>query len=80
MTADSHRVVTTAVDETRGVATANRRHPLQITRKHTVTLVEMTSCVESYRLFKLCSTMNDTEGISCSAAVKKYTSCAMDGC
>ena len=80
MTDDPHRVVTSIVDETRGVATANRRHPLQITRKHTATLVEMTSCVESYRLFKRCSTMNDTEGISCSAAVKKYMSCAMDVC
>mmetsp|Transcript_10794 Transcript_10794/g.16439 ORF Transcript_10794/g.16439 Transcript_10794/m.16439 type:complete len:114 (-) Transcript_10794:286-627(-) len=42
---------------------------------------DVISCVESYRLFKRCSTMNgDTEGFSCSAAVKMYMNCALDGC
>merc|ERR1712085_41123 len=39
------------------------------------------SCIESYRLFQRCSKMNaDTEGFSCSVAVKTYMSCALDGC
>mmetsp|Transcript_29833 Transcript_29833/g.54152 ORF Transcript_29833/g.54152 Transcript_29833/m.54152 type:complete len:83 (+) Transcript_29833:148-396(+) len=42
---------------------------------------DITPCIESYRLFKRCSTMNgDTEGFSCSAAIKSYMSCAFDEC
>jgi hypothetical protein len=80
MTVDYHRVVSSTVDEIRGVATAKYQNHLQVTEKKTVSHAEMTSCVESYRLFKRCSSMNDTEGISCSAVVKGYLRCALDGC
>lgn len=56
-------------------ATANSSH------HHAPESIMTPSCLESYRLFKRCSTMNaDTEGFSCSTAVKLYMSCAMDGC
>ena len=51
------------------------------TRNHHHDHTEISSCIESYKLFKRCATMNgDTEGFSCSAAVKTYMKCALDGC
>lgn len=42
---------------------------------------EVAACAMSYKLFKRCATHSgDTEGFSCSAAVKSYMRCALDGC
>mmetsp|Transcript_15346 Transcript_15346/g.33160 ORF Transcript_15346/g.33160 Transcript_15346/m.33160 type:complete len:97 (+) Transcript_15346:216-506(+) len=38
------------------------------------------TCQESYRLFKKCSQMRETEGFSCSEAVCEYMKCALNGC
>ncbi len=45
-------------------------------RPHT----ELSSCQESYRLFKRCSMAGAAEGYSCSDAVASYTRCAFDDC
>eukprot|EP00956_Cyclotella_meneghiniana_P001171 scaffold1327_cov65-Cyclotella_meneghiniana.AAC.10 len=39
-----------------------------------------TSCRESYRLFKQCSTAGEVEGFSSGNAVASYLRCAMNGC
>ena len=41
---------------------------------------ELSSCRESYVLFKRCSMAGSTEGYSCSDAVASYMRCAFDGC
>ena len=69
------RESTTLLHHHHATATANSSH------HHAPESIMTPSCLESYRLFKRCSTMNaDTEGFSCSTAVKLYMSCAMDGC
>ncbi|KAL7462208.1 hypothetical protein ACHAXS_002594 [Conticribra weissflogii] len=37
-------------------------------------------CLESYRLFKKCSSLGETETISCGAVVAEYMHCAMGRC
>jgi hypothetical protein len=41
---------------------------------------ELSSCRESYGLFKRCSMAGKTEGYSCSDAVASYMRCAFDDC
>ena len=41
---------------------------------------ELSSCRESYGLFKRCSMAGKTEGYSCSDAVATYMRCAFDDC
>jgi hypothetical protein len=42
--------------------------------------VELSSCQESYKLFKRCSTASKMECYSCSDAVASYMRCAMNDC
>lgn len=42
--------------------------------------VELSSCQESYMLFKRCSMSDKTEGYSCSDAVARYMRCALNDC
>jgi hypothetical protein len=42
--------------------------------------VELSSCQESYMLFKRCSMSDKTEGYSCSDAVASYMRCALNDC
>jgi hypothetical protein len=42
--------------------------------------VELSSCQESYRLFKRCSMADKTVGYSCSDAVASYMRCALNDC
>lgn len=39
----------------------------------------MSTCEESYRLFKQCSTAGEVEGFSCGTAVASYMKCALNG-
>jgi hypothetical protein len=57
----------------------NRDRPVASTRdEHDH--VELSSCQESYRLFKRCSMSDKTVGYSCSDAVARYMRCALNDC
>lgn len=73
----SHRSIRDHGTET-SVRGPPRRYP---TRRPVVTERSSSSCLESYSLFKKCSTARETEGFSCSDAVARYMRCALnDGC
>ena len=40
----------------------------------------LSSCDESYALFKLCSMGSETEGFNCSTSVASYMKCALNQC
>mmetsp|Transcript_5569 Transcript_5569/g.10163 ORF Transcript_5569/g.10163 Transcript_5569/m.10163 type:complete len:98 (+) Transcript_5569:110-403(+) len=58
---------------------ANERRAMDRRRSSAVTF-DQTTCHESYKLFKKCSMSRETEGFSCSDAVKSYMHCALNDC
>ena len=40
----------------------------------------LSSCDDSYALFKLCSMGSETEGFNCSTSVASYMKCALNQC
>ncbi|KAL3826556.1 hypothetical protein ACHAXA_003620 [Cyclostephanos tholiformis] len=67
-------ILSTSPQQHRGPPSCADGHRHQ--RPHT----ELSSCQESYSLFKRCSMADATEGYSCSDAVASYMRCAFDDC